>query len=288
VSTPSNWPLPSDGVRFVLPQFLVVALGTHPLSRELYPLSFGYYPRARGHSADRPVHDDHLLIYCSTGRGWLHVDGNRIDVSGGDLVLLKKGCAHAYAAADDDPWTLHWVHFDGERAADYCRHADGTPLAVTSAVGTSPGLIADFDALLAARHAGYRLPPFLLAANRLKQLLVLLAQEPGARPDPLLERSESVMRAHLDRPLGLETLATAVGLSKYHYAKRFKALTGTSPIQRFIHLKIERACRLLDLTDAPIAAIAAELGYEDGLYFSRVFRNVVGTSPRGYRALRRG
>lgn len=288
MSAPSNWPLPKDGVRFIVPHFLAAALAAHPIARELHPLSFGYYPRARGHAAERRIHDDHLLIYCRAGRGHLSVEEVRTTVEAGDLVLLPQGVAHAYYADETEPWSIYWVHFAGERALDFCRQADGTALPRRTTVGLAPRVVSDFETLLSVRRAGYRLAPFLIAANQLKQLVASLALQGGAATDRLLAESDALMRANLGRRVDLATLARAAGLSRFHFAKRYKAVTGTSPIQRFIHLKIERACHLLDVTDAGVADVAAELGYDDPLYFSRVFRNVVGVSPRGYRMLRRG
>ena len=48
-------------------------------------------------------------------------------------------------------------------------------------------------------------------------------------------------------------------------------------------MKIEYACQLLDSTELSVKAIAAELGYNDSLYFSRLFSNTLGLSPRAYR-----
>jgi AraC-like DNA-binding protein len=56
----------------------------------------------------------------------------------------------------------------------------------------------------------------------------------------------------------------------------------------FIRLKIQRACFLLDTTDQSVKAIAADLGFDDPLYFSRCFRRVHDSSPTQYRALRKG
>ena len=49
-------------------------------------------------------------------------------------------------------------------------------------------------------------------------------------------------------------------------------------------MKMEHACSLLDSTDLSVGAIASRLGYEDPLYFSRLFSRTVGISPRSYRA----
>jgi len=45
---------------------------------------------------------------------------------------------------------------------------------------------------------------------------------------------------------------------------------------------------LLDTTALPVAAIAAEVGYEDAYYFTRCFRRVVGCPPRTYRNTQKG
>ena len=67
----SNWPLPANGLRFIVPPRLRRVLARHPLSAGCYPLALGFYPEAAGHRMQRPLPDDHLLIYCRAGRGWL-------------------------------------------------------------------------------------------------------------------------------------------------------------------------------------------------------------------------
>ncbi|MCK2169525.1 helix-turn-helix domain-containing protein, partial [Thalassospira xiamenensis] len=56
-----------------------------------------------------------------------------------------------------------------------------------------------------------------------------------------------------------------------------------TPMQAFQHLKITRACYLLDITDLSITQVAADLGYDDPYYFSRQFKKVMGVAPRDYR-----
>ncbi len=289
MSTPTNWPLPTDGIRYVLPAFLVAELQSHPLARELYPLSFGFYPHAAGHEATRLVHDDHLLIYCRDGCGRVHLDDRTIDVRAGDLLTFPKGHAHAYQADPAEPWTIYWVHFDGERADAYLCNADGAPIARRLHIGVIPRTIADFEALFSVRQSGYDLAAFLHAANTLKQLIASLVLTHGQlHTEPLVAAADTLMRERLHDSLDLDTLASAAGMSKYHFAKRYKRATGTAPIQRFLRLKIERACYLLDVTSADIGEVAAQLGISDRYYFSRLFRSLVGVSPRGYRRLRRG
>ncbi|HET8705548.1 MAG TPA: helix-turn-helix transcriptional regulator, partial [Pseudomonadales bacterium] len=77
-------------------------------------------------------------------------------------------------------------------------------------------------------------------------------------------------------------------LSKFHFSKKYKALTGHSPIQHFIHLKMEQACYLLDISDQAVSLISQQLGYDDPHYFSRLFKKVIGVNPSQYRDAKRG
>jgi AraC-like DNA-binding protein len=282
----SRWPLPTAGVRFLVPQFLQTLLREHTLSRDLYPLALGYYPGARGHHMRRRSHTTQLLIYCSAGAGQLQIEGQRWPVRPGDLILLPAGTAHTYAADAGEPWSIHWIHFEGERSRDYMAYLQtGQPVVP---VGLHPRLIAEFDALFDLRHAGFTLAPFIHGSSRLRMLLTELAglaagdqRSGGKRLD--LDHLLELMHRRMDQALDLEALAAASNLSKYHFIRRFKALTGHSPIQHFIHLKMQYACQLLDRSDEPLKRVAARVGYDDPYYFSRLFKRVIGISPQQYR-----
>ncbi|MBD2840234.1 AraC family transcriptional regulator [Pseudomonas sp. JM0905a] len=286
----SNWPLPANGVRFTTPPRLRRQLARHPLTSACYPLALGYYPEALGHLMDRHEPEDNLLIYCRSGQGWLETGDGRFDVGGGDLLLLPKGRAHAYGADAQRPWSIYWVHFEGELVEDYLR-----PLgqSVLHRIGVQPRLLADFDALLGLRKQGLNLPHFVHAAHQLQTLLTSLAVLPvrgylksGRVLD--VDAVQAVMRAHLHDSLNLDQLAAQFKLSRFHFAKTYRALTGHAPIQDFIQLKMAHACRLLDEGDQGVKQIAEQLGYEDVYYFSRLFRKVVGMAPSHYRALHQG
>jgi len=297
LSSPSSWPLPPESIRFVVPQRRIQQLQEHPLSRGLYPLGLGYYHRAAGHRMSRTRHDDHLLIYCIDGAGLLQVGGQRHSVQRGDLLLLPKGFGHHYQALEQHPWTIYWAHFDGTDAAAFIGHLQiprqHGELLLTQ-LGLHSRLTAEFEALLELRESTYNLDAYLCAANRLRQILSHIAlliplarqQEQGVGMD--LERIHSLMQSHLHEQLSLDALAASANLSKYHFVKRYRELTGSTPINRFIQLKIERACHLLDTTNNGIGEVAFAVGYGDAYYFSRLFKKVMGISPSYYRAMRNG
>jgi len=99
-----------------------------------------------------------------------------------------------------------------------------------------------------------------------------------------VDHLQAYMLENLDHSLSLEDLAAVANMSKYHFSNRYKALTGYSPIKHFLNMKMEHACYLLDASELSVGEIARNLGYDDPLYFSRLFRKIIGISPRGYRA----
>ena len=271
------------------PQFLVQQMLAHPLSRDLYPIAMGFYPRASAHRMRRTEHDSFLLIYCQDGRGSLTVEERTWQVLPGDLILLPRGTPHEYRANQRAPWSIYWVHYDGELSAEYTE-AFAQPSPVVN-IGQHPRLIADFEGLCALRNVGFAQPAFIHGACQLKQLLTYLATlmvqhqpQGGQRID--LDRVQELMHLRLDASLDLAALAAEANMSKYHFARRFKQLTGHSPIQHFIHLKMQHACHLLDASGRAIKQVSAEVGYDDPYYFSRLFKQVIGMSPRDYRRSR--
>lgn len=91
------------------------------------------------------------------------------------------------------------------------------------------------------------------------------------------------MYQHLQENLTLEEISEEVQLSKSYLNTVFKAQTGKSPVEFFIHLKMQEACKLLKSTDYYIYEVSSELGYTDQYYFSRIFKKVVGVSLKDYK-----
>ena len=98
-----------------------------------------------------------------------------------------------------------------------------------------------------------------------------------------IPKIQKFMRANINKHLSLEELALLSHCSKYHFARQYQLLVGTSPLKHFIEFKMEHACFLLEQTSLSMAEIAYQLGYDDALYFSRVFRKVLGLAPSTYR-----
>ncbi len=92
---------------------------------------------------------------------------------------------------------------------------------------------------------------------------------------------------HLDlayaEPCGLETLAAMGQVSRFHFIRLFRAVTGESPRQYLIGARLRAAAdRLID-TAEPITHIALDIGFNDISHFNATFRRAFGLSPRAWR-----
>ena len=293
MSQPSDWPLPPDSSRFVVPRKMVSLLSQHPLAKDLYPLGLGYYKQALNHTMSRNKHDDYLMIYCLDGEGKLTINNQIHTVKAGDIICLPKGVAHAYKASETTPWTIYWVHFSGDKSEDFIDYLAINSNNYVFPLGIHSRLTSDLESLLECRQYSYNINAFVHTASLLRQILTHIAQlQPLAKQQAAhnfdLERVHSLMQARVHEQLELEALAETVSLSKFHFIKKYKELTGTTPINHFIHLKVERACHLLDVTTKSINEISFAVGYEDAYYFSRIFKKIMGISPSQYRRMRMG
>ncbi len=91
------------------------------------------------------------------------------------------------------------------------------------------------------------------------------------------------MKSQLDKALKIEEMALYFNYSPSHFFSIFKKKTGFSPINYFNDLKIQKACQYLSFTSMSVKEISYTLGFNDPLYFSRLFKKIMGVPPLRYR-----
>jgi len=284
------------GQRIVrLPRTVVARARHHPLLAEICPTDVGYFPCATGHLRERNVGiDQTIFIYCTEGAGWCEIKNRYHSVKVGELLVIPAGSPHAYGADAAHPWTIHWFHAKGELIKVFLDALGTTADQPMIQIGSNPQLLVLFEEALEAVEHGYTPSQLSYAAGILTHLLAATVlhhqenhhEEPGVHQR--IARTIAYMKQHLHQPLQLDALASVAGFGKSQYTALFKQQTGYAPIDYFIRLKMHRACQLLDTTSSSVKAIASSVGYDDQFYFSRIFRQVNGTSPQAYRQIRKG
>ena len=115
--------------------------------------------------------------------------------------------------------------------------------------------------------------------------LIYLARESRELPPSPLEKEYARLTAHPENPVSVSALAASAGYSTARFIELFRARWGVTPKDYLLSLRISRAQMLLHTTDLSVSEIAHRVGYEDPLYFSRLFRRRTGNSPAQERAL---
>ncbi|MCC5846718.1 MAG: AraC family transcriptional regulator [Verrucomicrobia bacterium] len=262
-----------------------------PIIRDLYVTDIGHYSESRHHWVTRPQGaPSHILIYCSSGSGWIREPGcRRVRVPREGVVLIPAGRAHEYGASKKTPWQIHWVHFQGLRAEEYLRVLEVTSPFKLHSVPGADFIVQAFEDTYRALRAGASDADLLAVSTGLARTLALIHRERRAigaksrQTEERIARSIEWMTAHLSEPLTLPQLAKEARLSVPHYSALFKQQIGCSPMRQLSLIRMRRASELLEETDLPINEIAFQVGYENPFHFSRVFKSIVGLPPSHYR-----
>ncbi|MDT0125137.1 AraC family transcriptional regulator [Paenibacillus sp. RRE4] len=291
----------SDGFRrqklMVLPESLLMEAVASPVTSGLYVTDIGYFHEAEHHYRDRPEGcDSHILMYCTEGSGWYELEqGKTCKVQPGNLIILPAHVPHIYGANTEEPWSIYWFHLRGEHAHAYIESL------ISQQITTMPPSKAQrwlelFHECYGALETGYSLQTMTFASQIIGYMLGLLAYGSYASATDngvmtskqAAEYSVQYMLEHLESGVTLKELAAHARLSVPHYSQVFKQVTGHSPIDYFLRLKIQHSCRYLDFTDWTIKQISSELGFSDPYYFSRLFSKMMGQSPTDYRNQSKG
>ena len=88
---------------------------------------------------------------------------------------------------------------------------------------------------------------------------------------------------HYNTDINIEQYAASRGMSVSWFIRNFKEYSKITPMQYIVSIRIANAQVLLETTTYTVAEIGQIVGYDNPLYFSRIFHKQKGISPSGYR-----
>ena len=272
----------------ILPADTITQLSLHPLCESLYITDIGYYPTASFHDRDRSNGcAEHILIYCSEGRGWFKTNDSRFGVTADSFFIIPANHAHSYGADPENPWSIYWIHFTGRLSHDFIDFLD-LPTGPIPVAPRQQRLVL-FDDILAHLEMSFNEENLVYASNALRHFLTTFKRS-LVNPIPAsisgqdaIGQTIDYMKQNLDKSLTLSELAGVANMSASHYSAVFRQKIQKSPIHFFTFLKIQRACQLLKDTSMRIGEVADQVGYQDAFHFSRIFAGMMGISPRDFR-----
>jgi len=106
--------------------------------------------------------------------------------------------------------------------------------------------------------------------------------------ESLVRQAIGTIRERYEEPLSLDLLARTATMSKFHFLRTFRDITGVTPIRFLAAVRMDEAKRLLFATSMTVAEISIQVGYSSLGTFTRRFTECVGLSPTAYRRASRG
>ena len=270
----------------VLPRPRVREVLAQPGTSHLVVTDCGYFPQAHLHGRVRQIPmSQTVIIFCVKGRGWCETNAGRFDVRAGQAIILPPYATHSYGAQEDDPWTLWWLHIDGDDILDfltYYRMTTEAPVRNVSDMYETVSLVAEVIKWMERDTTNASL---LAAAGAAWHLMTLLASDNAGSGDAgtAIARSAAYLRDHPNKRTNVTDLADMAGFSSSHFAALFKRHTGFAVGHYQTQLRMASARELLDTTNRSVEEIAHSVGYEDSYYFARQFKKVHGVPPSIYR-----
>ncbi len=252
----------------------------------LYVQSTGSQQCAPNYGWGPGVRDHFLLHHVIAGRGIFICGDRRYTLAAGDTFLIYPNTAIHYCADAQDPWEYVWVGFGGLDAAAYVELTDFSPQQPVLCQRGAREIRELVERI--CNSCGPTAGEELTRTARLYELMSFLVRTADGSRGQLRERVDCAQMAaeyiidHYETPITVEGLAEYASVSHSSLYRRFLKRYQMAPKRFLLEYRIQRACVLLTSTNCSIQEISNSVGFEDPFYFSRVFKEIKGVSPRQY------
>ena len=201
--------------------------------------------------------------------------------------MIRPNTLIYYEADKYHPWTYTWIGFQGIKMEGYFRR---------TSLLDEPCFHYGKDDRVRLCHEkmfeAYNLPENrdLMMNSILYEYLYLLASKFPRKSIPAKEKKVSYVEEALRyiennyaHSVNIQVIADYLNIERTYLYRLFKDITGISPQEYLLDYRIRRACTLLRETALPISDIARSVGYDDAMYFSRLFKQKKQRTPTEYR-----
>lgn len=233
---------------------------------------------------------DYQLIYIASGRGYFYFH-NSIKptiVEAGNMILYQPNEFQKYEYYGKDHANIYWIHFTG-RDIDklFLKYGlDANQTIISS--GTESFYSLTFDQIILELQLQKKF--FEESIVSLFSHIIMIAgrynhELSHGRLIPLNEIEDVIVyfREHYQENINVENFVEARGYSVSSFFRKFKKYTGMTPLQYLLQIRLSYATKLLETTNFQINEISGLVGYDNALYFSRLFHKHTGMSPKEYR-----
>lgn len=240
------------------------------------------------HISQRQNLNSYLFFIVTSGEGTVFYYGKVHSLKTGDCVWIDCRRPYAHESSTAEPWTLMWLHFNGEQSAAYYQyfldqgnHFIFRPFDLT----IFTNCLSDIYQLQKEQTSLME----LLSNKYITDIITYCFRE--NKPELInknsiadkLQQIRSYIELHANERIGLNQLSEQFFISKYHLAREYKKIYGTTIGNTIVAKRVSLAKSMLRFSAEAVEQIAYQCGFQDAAYFIKVFKKAEGMTPLEYR-----
>lgn len=245
----------------------------------------GYEQCTKSHSWGPALRDHYLIHLVESGRGTFVYNKTTYTLQAGDLFFVAPSQMASYQADPKEPWSYIWVGFNGTDArrlinmTGFSRQEPVIHTDTPEETGRLLRCIAECSGPTAADDAAMAGSLYLFLAH----LMRINGRRTALNPhQSYVANALRFIQYNYASDIGVNDIARYVGISRSQLYRAFLQDFGISPHTYLQKYRINEACSLLRDPNLSVAEVAGSVGFNDPLYFSRVFKSIKNHTPSEY------
>lgn len=232
---------------------------------------------------------DFQLIYVASGKAHFHFGDEERIVTAGHIVLYRPKEPQKYEYYGKDQTQVFWVHFTGNDVTNILRSYGITDNKKVFYCGSSLDNQNLFRKMINELQMSKENYAEMLEMY-LRQIFITMQRafigtikKEKARVVDKIEKATVYFNENYSQEINIDEYAEQMHVSVSWFIRNFRESTGLTPMQYILSKRIYNAEILLQDPSYNVSEISRVVGYDNPLYFSRIFKKAKGLSPSEYR-----
>lgn len=233
---------------------------------------------------------EYQLIFISKGQGVFESAYTKpTTINEGTCFFLYPGVWHRYKPNSNSGWEEYWIGFNGSYPSELMNKNFFNVEMPFIDVGLYQELLSLWHNLIETVRISSTGFQQVIAGITLQILGVINAVSMHKMQDMdpvgrLITKAKFLLEESIEKPVDMEMLVKELPMGYSNFRKTFKKITGESPNQYHLNLRLNKAKELLTTTTLNINEVAEQTGFDSLFYFSKLFKKKNGRSPKFYRS----
>ena len=232
---------------------------------------------------------DYQLLYVLEGSLHFKIKGEEIKAPKGTAILFRPGEPQVYDNYGHEGTETFWIIFTGNDVENLLNEygMPNKPVSFINAGSTTdyPNIFNEMIVELQLKRPNFEKIAILL----LKKILIEINRHSIDKTYYQNEivnqiiKSSHFFNENYNTKISIDDEAAKLHMSPCWFIKNFKQIIGMTPMQYIVSKRLSMAKNLLISSNLPLSEISEMIGYDNPLYFSRLFKKHSGITPSDYR-----